>query len=85
MPVTLKCERCNRRIGDFPYDKVRDFVQAHGEICKDCLKREEKLIKFYDDQKNIYIRKMDKLLDEAKMELAKEVRNLGNAIDSTGE
>jgi len=85
MPVNLLCERCGRSIGSFAYDKVRDFVQAHGETCRDCLKREAGLIKFFENQKGIYVKKMDKLLDEAKIELAKEVRKLGNAIDSSGE
>ena len=81
MPVNLLCERCGRSIGNFAWDKVRDFVQAHGETCNDCLKREEKLIKFFEMQKGGYIRKMDTLLGEAKIELAKEVRNLGSVSD----
>ena len=86
MPVNLLCERCGRSMGSFAWDKVRDFVQEHGETCKDCLKREEKLIKFFEMQKGAYIKKMDGLLNESKIELAKEVRRLGeDAFDGSGE
>ena len=82
MPVNLLCERCGKSIGNFPYDKVRDYVQANGETCKECLKNEDKLIKFWEREKNGYIRKLDLILEEAKQALADKINELANGIDN---
>jgi superfamily II helicase len=84
MPIDLLCERCGRLIGKFALDKVRDFVHANGETCKTCLKREEKLVRMFEGMKVGYVKKLDTLLEKAKVDLAKMVEGLANEPDSDG-
>jgi len=81
MPVDLLCERCGRKIGSFPWDKVRDYVQANGETCKGCIKQEEKLTKFYTDMRDAYIRRLDKIRDDVLKQLTAKMEEIKNEPD----
>ena len=81
MPVDLKCNRCNGIMGTFDYNKVRDYVQANGETCKHCLKREETLMKFFEHAKTGYVKQLDKIAEQAKLELAEKIRELADEPD----
>ena len=78
MPIDILCERCNKKIFSAGIDRVRDYLQANGEVCTVCQKKEGVLERKFDRLKGEYIKKFDVLLDEAKAELGKIVRELAN-------
>ena len=80
MSVSVNCERCRKLIAEVPGAKVKDWLQANDEVCKDCKEAEASLAKFYETKKNKYIGRFEALHTEAKKELVEETKRLAGAI-----
>jgi len=83
MPLDLKCERCNSLIATVSYDKIREYVQKNGEICKNCLLMEKKLSDFYENKKAGYIASLEQIKAKAIDDLKHEMMRLSGVTDNS--
>lgn len=82
MPFNVVCSRCNALMATIERNKVRDYTQIHQEeICKNCITQEASLRKFFEKQKNVYITKLERTLEEAIQKLDQEVKELAVGND----
>ena len=82
MSIEIKCEWCGRHIADVTYQKVREYVQKHGEVCGGCQKRVTLIEEFFEKKRERFMQKFNRLLDDAKEKLAEEIKRLANVRNS---
>jgi hypothetical protein len=79
MPFNIVCVRCNKLMATVEKAKVRDWVQTHDvEICDTCVAAESSLRKFYEKEKDKYVKQHKAVLDAAVESLDRKVRELAH-------
>ena len=82
MPFNITCVRCGDKIATIEKNKIRDWVQTHDlEVCKLCQQKEEKLRSFFAKQKNLYVKRLDEVLESAVKDLNEQIRGLSDGVD----
>lgn len=81
MSIEIKCEWCGKHMANVTYQKVREYIQKNGEICRGCQKRITLIEQFFDKKRERFMQAFDRLLGEAKDEFKEEVKRLANVRD----
>lgn len=82
MSIEIKCDWCGRHMSTVSYQKAREYIQKHGEVCGHCTKKITALEAFFDKKRERFMRQFDRLLDTSKNEFSEEVKRLANVRDS---
>ena len=76
MAVNILCDLCNRKIATVATNKVRDYVQEHGEICGTCQKKMARVDAMFKKKEERFSYLFNKLVENAKEELSQEIRKM---------
>ena len=79
MAVNFTCDWCNKTMGSVPVSKMKDFIQEHGEICKECIEKKKSLEDRIENFKKHWDMEFNKFRQNAQEDLAREIREISGS------